>query len=186
MSKRLYRHDNLKYWWVYDLEEIATIMGIHVQTVRAWIKGEGLKIIDSKQPFLVYGLHLIEFIKKQNDKGKCKTPFDQIYCMSCKDARPAFKNNIAIEQRPNGVCAKAVCRTCKSKMNKTYKLGDFQKLKRTFNVVDVSKLYDCENSTDMTHIHDHIKTNKSESSQGDLIQWINQTTNHNSTQSTNG
>lgn len=170
MGKRLYRYDNLKYWWSYDLEEISTIMGVHVQTVRAWIKDEGLRTIDNTQPLLVYGLHLIQFIKKQNDKGKCKTLFDQIYCMSCKDARPAFQNNIAIEPRPSGLCAKAVCRTCKSKMNKTYKLIDFQKLKRTFNVVDVSKLYDCEHSTDKTHIHNNIKSNQSESLQQELFQ----------------
>lgn len=186
MGKRLHRHDNLKYWWCYDLEEVAAILKVHVQTVRTWIKYEGLKTIDDRQPLLIYGLHLIDFIKKQNHKGKCKTPFDQLYCMSCKDARPAFQNIIAFEQKSNGLCVKAVCRICKSKMNKTYKLSDFQKLKRTFNVVDVSKLYDCEHSTDKTHIHDHIKTNQSESSQGDLIQWLNQTTNQNTTPPTNG
>ena len=167
------------------MEEVANTLKVHVQTVRTWIKDEGLKIIDNRQPFLIYGFELIEFIKKQNHKGKCKTPFDQFYCMSCKDARPALQNTIAFVQKPNGLCVKAVCRTCKSKMNKTYKLNDFQKLKRAFNVVDVSKLYDCEDSTDMTHIHDHIKINQSESYQGDLIQWLNQTTKHNLTQPTN-
>lgn len=168
MGKRLYRHNSLKYWWCYDLDEIASHCGVHIQTVRAWIK-ESLQTIDNGNQLLVYGYCLIEFIKKQNDQGKCQTDFDQLYCMSCKDGRPAFQSKIAFEQKPNGLCVKSVCRTCKSKMNKTYKLGDFQRLKRTFDVVDVLKLYDCEYSTDKTHIHHHIESSQSEPLQRDLF-----------------
>ena len=151
------------------MDEAATILKVHVQTLRAWIKNDGLKIIDNKQPTLIRGFDLINFIKKQNDKGKCKTSFEEMYCMSCKDARPVFQNKIALEQKPNGLMAKSRCRSCKTKMNKNYKIEDFQKLKRAFNVVDVLKLYDCENPTAKTHIHDHIKTNHGESLQQELF-----------------
>ncbi|MDB5478405.1 MAG: DNA-binding protein [Alphaproteobacteria bacterium] len=169
MGKRLYRHRNLSYWWCYDLDEIANHCDVHVQTVRAWIKSEGLQTTDSNNPLLVYGLDLIAFLKKQNDKGKCRTAFEQFYCMSCKEACPALQTKVALEQKPNGLCAKAICRTCKSKMNKTFKLNDFQKLKRAFNVVDVSQLYDCEVPTLKTHIDGHSKDNEFESLQGDLV-----------------
>lgn len=173
MGKRLYPHNRLKYWWCYNLDEICDVFkdtGLHIQTVRKWIVKEGLSPIDRSKPTLVYGYDLITFLKRQNDKGKCKTEFDQFYCMSCKDARPIFQGKVSLTQKPNGVCARGYCRSCKSTMNKTYKFDDFQKLKRLFHVVDVLQLYDCEESSVMTHIDDCIKNTVSDSYQGDLFE----------------
>lgn len=171
MGKKLYPHNRLKYWWCYSAEEVCDLFqetGLHPQTLRKWTK-DGLQTIDNKKPALYFGADLKEFLKKQNDRNKCKTSFNEMYCFSCKDKRLVLQNKIAFEQKPNGLMAQAVCRTCKSKMNKSYKLSDIQKLKRGFRVVDVSQLYDCENSTSKTHFQDSEKMNESESYQGDLF-----------------
>jgi hypothetical protein len=168
MSKRLYSHNKVKYAHSYDKDDICALFDLHPQTVQAWINKRGLVTIDNKKPLLVYGWDLIQFLKIQNDKGKCPTNFDQMYCCKCKLARPIFRKAIKFEQKPNGLFVQAQCRQCKSVMSQNYKLTDFQKLKRTFNVVDVLELYDCEQPTIKTHIYDHINLTPSESLQGVL------------------
>lgn len=172
MSKRLYPHNRVRYWYAYDLDELCALfadIGLHVQTVRKWINKDGLKTIDKGKPSLVHGQTLIEFLKRQNSKSKCKTSFDQMYCMKCQDARPVFQKKIAIEHKDRFLKACGHCRVCKTKMFKSYKMSDFQELKRIFHAVDVSQLYDCLKPTDKTHIQAPVKSVVSESSQMDLF-----------------
>ena len=167
MSKRLYPHNHVRYWYAYDLDEICALFadtGLHIQTVRKWINKDGLKTTDTGKPVLVYGYDLIDFLKRQNDKDKCKTSFEQLYCMKCHDARPVFQNKITIELHKGGFLrACGHCRACKSRMFKSYKMEDCGALKRTFHVVDVLELYDCAIPTDKTHIpaQDEMRANES-------------------------
>jgi hypothetical protein len=168
MSKRLYHHNKVKYGRSYDKDDICALFDIHPQTVQAWIKKQGLKTIDNKKPSLVYGWDLIEFLKRKNNKDKCPTQFNEMYCFQCSLARPIFKKSVRFEEKHNGLFVQGRCRQCKSVMSQNYKLKDFQKIKRIFNVVDVLELYDCEQSTCKTHICDHVRNNPSEPSQGVL------------------
>ena len=171
MGKKLYPHNRLKYWWCYSIKEICDVYkdtGLHAQTIRKWTR-DGLQAIDKKKPALYFGHDLIDFLKASNDRNKCQTSFNEMYCFSCKDKRRVFQNRVAFQQKANALRAKSVCKTCKSKMNKIYKLSDFQKLKRSFHVVDVSQLYDCESSTLKTHIDDSKKMSEFESRQGNLF-----------------
>lgn len=172
MAKRLYPHDRIRYWYVYDINDICALFkdkGLHPQTVRKWIKQYGLKILDHKKPTLIYGYDLIQFIKKHNQKGKCQTEFHQFFCLSCKDARSVYRGTIQMTHKANGLHVKARCRTCKKDMYKTYTMSDYQKLKKKFHVVDVLELYDCTNATSMTQFHKPEKNNGNESYYGDLF-----------------
>ena len=172
MSKRLYRHNLVRYWSCYDLEGIRALFerkGLHIQTVRAWITKYGLKTIDKSKPSLVFGYDLIQFLKLQNDKGKCQTEFHEFYCMKCRDARPVFESKIQVVEKNGFIQANGHCRTCKSRMSKSYQLSDFQELKRTFYMVDVLELYDSANTTAKTHITDTHKSHESESSKLNLL-----------------
>jgi len=171
MSKRLYPHKRVRYWYTYDTDEICTLFAdlrLHPQTVRVWIKAE-LKIIDKGKPALVYGYDLIAFLKKRNDQNKCSTAFDQFYCMKCRDARPLFRNLIAVEQNSNFIKAQGLCRICKTRMFKSYRLDAFPEMQKTFKLVEVSELYDFSTATDNTHLETQEKMPKSESDQGDLF-----------------
>ncbi|MDH5721851.1 MAG: helix-turn-helix domain-containing protein [Alphaproteobacteria bacterium] len=173
MSKRLYPHNRVRYWSAYDLDEICALFsdtGLHIQTVRRWINKGGLQTIDRNKPTLIYGQNLIDFLKRQNSKGKCKTAFDQIYCMKCKDGRPVYQKKIVIEQHKGGFLkASGLCRECKNRMFKSYKMEDYGALKRTFHVVDVLELYDCVTPTDKTHISAQEQKRASESGQMELF-----------------
>ena len=171
MSRRLYPHKRVRYWYAYDLDDICALfsdIGLHTQTVRKWIKN-GLKTIGTGKPALVYGNDLIAYLKKNNTANKCKTEFDKFFCMGCQDARYIFQNKITITQKSQFLHIKAICRTCKKPMFKNYKLSDFSKLKNKFVLVDVSQLYDCEISSGKTHIHAQKQDGLNESSQGELF-----------------
>ena len=171
MSRRLYSHKRVRYWYAYDIDEVCALyadLGLHSQTVRKWIKN-GLKTIDAGKPALIYGHDLIAYLKKHNQANKCKTAFDEFFCMACQDARSILRNEIAIEQKSQFLKVQGICRTCKGKMFKNYKLLDFAELRKRFQLVDVSQLYDCSSPTDKTHIPSQEESLPSESLQGDLF-----------------
>lgn len=172
MSKRLYPHNRVRYWYAYDIDDICALfsdLGLHVQTVRKWIKN-GLKTIDGGKPSLIYGNDLIAYLKKNNEGNKCKTAFNEMYCFTCQDARPVFKSQVSLSQEKPFIKAQGVCRECKKPMFKSYKIADYSKLKRTFTLVDVLELYDPAISTDKTHIHAEEQNAVNESLQMDLFQ----------------
>ncbi len=171
MSRQLYPHKRVRYWDVYDIDDICTVFldkKLHPQSVRKWIKN-GLNTIDGGKPALVHGNDLIAFLKKQNTKNKCVTAFDEMFCMTCRDARPIYQNKIVLTQKANLLAVSGLCRACKTKMYQNYKMDDFPKLRKKFNVVDVLELYDCEAPNDRTHIHAHTHHPASESLQGVLF-----------------
>ncbi len=171
MSKRLYPHKRVRYWYAYDIDDICALfsdLGLHPQTVRKWIKN-GLQAMDAGKPALVYGHDLIAYLKKNNSANKCKTAFDEMYCMRCQDARPVFRNKIAVEQKTQFLKVQGACRECKNPMFKNYKLSDFPALRQKFTLVGVLELYDFETPTDKTHIHAQEQNTASESTQGELF-----------------
>lgn len=168
MSRRLYSHKRIKYWYVYDIDNVCDVfsdLGLHPQTIRKWIAKDGLKAIDNGRPILIYGNDLILFLKIQNNKGKCKTDFDQFFCMKCQDACHVFQNKIVVEQKAQVLRGQAVCRTCKTRMFKTYSLNVVGELKERFKLVGVSELYDCADTSDKTHIETCSKIPINESEQ---------------------
>lgn len=170
MSKRLYPHNRIRYWYVYDLDEVCELFrdtGLHIQTVRKWISQDGLKPIDRSKPILIYGHTLIDFLKAHNSKGKCVTPSDKMFCMKCQDARSIYQKKIKLEHKNNFLKVSGCCSTCKTPMFKNYKMTDYPQLKRIFYLVDVLELYDCEIPTSKTHLTTQGKQPANESTIGE-------------------
>lgn len=171
MSRRIYPHSRVRYWYTYDIDDICTLyseFSLHPQTVRKWVT-QGLKTIDKGKPMLIYGNDLIQYLKRNNDANKRPTAFDELYCGSCHDAQPILQSRIAIEQAGHSLKVRGKCRQCKGKMVQNYKLSDFSELRRRFKIVDVSELYDDATPADKTHIHAPTKEAQNESLQGELF-----------------
>ncbi|MCE3255719.1 MAG: Helix-turn-helix domain protein [Rickettsiaceae bacterium] len=147
MGKRIYPLNRIKYWYGYDVDDVCRLYSkhkLHPKTVLEW-KKQGLQAIDNRNPILFYGFCLIKFLGKMNESNKCKTAFDEIFCMKCKEGKRPLKRQIQlIPENRTFLKVKAVCQTCKNQMFKNYKLDDLQKVKRTFAVVEVLELYDYE------------------------------------------
>jgi len=168
MARRLYPHKCIKYWYVYDIDDICTLFaefGLHVQTVRKWVK-DGLKTIDKGKPALIYGNDLIDFLKAHNSKNKCQTLFNEMFCVKCQDARKVYQRKVKINHKQGFLHVSGICSECKSTMFKSYKIKDWPELKRIFQVVDILQLYDCEDSTTKTHLQPDTTTPTNESSYG--------------------
>jgi hypothetical protein len=171
VGKRIYPLNPIKYWWVYDIEEICDLYKkykLHHQTVIEWIR-KGLPTIDKTKPALIYGYDLKAFLGNQNLAGKFKTEFHQIFCRGCKEIKEPYKKQVQLEHKKNFVNAKARCPSCKKELFKSYKLDDFQKLKSVFCVVDVLQLYDCANPALNTQFLAQAKTPLNEPAQGELF-----------------
>lgn len=169
MSKRLYPHNRIRYWYAYDLEDICELFqdtGLHIQTIRKWINKDGLKAVDVTKPVLIYGHTLIAFLKNHNARGKCATPFEKIYCLKCQDARPVYQKRITLEHKNNFLSVSGYCSTCKTQMFKNYKMDDLGQIKRTFHTGDVLQLYDGLLPTFKTHLNTQGKIPGNESGHG--------------------
>jgi len=77
-------------------------------------------MIDAGKPALVYGHALITYLKKNNNASKCKTAFDEMYCMGCQDARPIFRDKISVGQKLQFLKIQGICHECKRSMFKSY------------------------------------------------------------------
>lgn len=80
------RHPNPRHAKIhrsYTVDEIASLYGIHKNTVRNWVK-RGLPTSDDRQPMLILGKHLAAFLQIKRTAGKKPCGLGQIYCVRCR------------------------------------------------------------------------------------------------------
>lgn len=70
----------------YTVEEAATVLGVHRQTVRQWIR-VGLRTSDERRPYLLLGHDLAEFLIERRRKNKVRCSPGTIYCVRCRSAK---------------------------------------------------------------------------------------------------
>ena len=113
----------------YTVEEIASLLGVHKNTVRQWIK-HGLSVCDDRRPLLVVGRDLAAFLKTQRNKNKCKCQLYELYCLRCrKPQKPA--GNVAefeyVTDKVGNLSAKCpVCEACMHKRISVVKLSQIR------------------------------------------------------------
>ena len=83
MKKRLHNPKLAKIHRNYSVDEIATLFGVHRNTVRAWVK-RGLATSDDRRPMLILGRDLVAFLQAQRAKNKRTCQPGEIYCVRCR------------------------------------------------------------------------------------------------------
>jgi hypothetical protein len=83
MKKRHPNHRRIKIHRSYTVEEIASLLNKHKNTVRAWVK-DGLPTSDDKRPRLIRGPELIAFLQTRRAKNKQTCQPGEIYCVRCR------------------------------------------------------------------------------------------------------
>ncbi|HSW71398.1 MAG TPA: helix-turn-helix domain-containing protein [Gammaproteobacteria bacterium] len=127
--KRNHNHRLIKIHRSYTVEEIASLLNTHKNTIRAWIK-DGLSTTDSKRPLLVQGRDLAVFLQARRLKNKQKCNCDEMYCVKCH--LPRVPAGDLVEYKPyNEKIGNliAICPYCHSIMNRRVSLA---KLKPVF------------------------------------------------------
>lgn len=91
MGQRLPNPRLVKMHRSYTVEEVARLFGLHRNTVRQWIKRDGLPVCDDRRPLLILGTALVAFLtaKRTSNKRPCQP--GELYCLRCRTPqRPAL------------------------------------------------------------------------------------------------
>lgn len=118
MIKRRPNHRLVKIHRNYTVEEVASLFGIHKNTVRQWIK-KGLPLCDEKRPVLILGRVLAEFLQAQKTKNKRVCQPGEMYCLRCREPRKPVADLLeyqAITDKVGNLVA--ICSHCNALMNR--------------------------------------------------------------------
>lgn len=118
MRKGHPNHRRVKIHRSYVVEEIASLLGVHKNTVRRWVKS-GLSPCDDRRPILIQGRDLVSFLQARRAKNKRHCGPGEMYCVRCRFLRsPA--GEMAEYQWLTEKCGNLVgiCPECYSMMNR--------------------------------------------------------------------
>jgi hypothetical protein len=126
MAKRYPNHRLVKLHRSYTVEEIASLLGVHKNTVRVWIKS-GLPISDGKRPVLVLGTDLAAFLQAQRGKNKQPCQPGEIYCVRCRAPKcPAgdVADYLPVTEKFGKLTA--ICPVCEHMMNRLVSMAKLE------------------------------------------------------------
>jgi hypothetical protein len=118
MGKHHPNHRLVKINRSYTLEETASVLDVHKNTVREWIR-TGLPTIGDKRPILILGRELIAFLLARRQKNKQTCRPGEIYCVRCH--APKFPAGGMADYVPDTEMVGnlvAICPDCGSIMNR--------------------------------------------------------------------
>ena len=130
MPKRAANYRMVKIHRSYTVEEIASLLSTHKNTVRTWVKN-GLATNDDKRPMLILGADLAGFLKARRTKNKRPCKPGEFYCVRCRAPRiPAgglvdYKAESETNNR-----LEAICPVCNCMMNRWISIAKLEQIRK--------------------------------------------------------
>lgn len=91
-KKRHPNHRLIKIHRNYTVEEVASVLGVHKNTVREWIR-QGLPTTDDRRrPMLILGSDLVSFLKTRRARNKRPCRPGELYCVRCRTPKSPAEN----------------------------------------------------------------------------------------------
>lgn len=128
MGKRLPNPRLAKIHRSYTVDEVASLYGIHKNTVREWVK-RGLPTSDDRRPMLILGRALMTFLQAKRAKNKQTCQPGEIYCVRCRVPQtPA--GGMADYQPPTSTLGNliGICPSCNSMMYRRVNLTKLEQV----------------------------------------------------------
>jgi hypothetical protein len=117
MARTRFNPQRVKIHFSYTVEDIARMLGVHKNTVRAWLKA-GLEAIDDRRPVMVQGRVLRAFLERKRTVNRSRCPPGTLYCVKCRAPRPPALGMVDfIPLRPSSGYLRALCETCATLMH---------------------------------------------------------------------
>lgn len=138
----------------YSILETAKLLGIGVNTVRAWIR-LGLQVLGSDKPILIPGDGLKSWLKARGAARKYKCLPDELYCLRCRRPQTVKTGSAVVTPRNNKtVTVQARCAICYARMNKTASLAKISEIQISFGLKTLAQvnLEGCDNPTVNQHL----------------------------------
>ncbi|MGE3601583.1 MAG: helix-turn-helix domain-containing protein [Dehalococcoidia bacterium] len=135
MARRHPNHRLVKIHRSYYVAEVATLLGVHRNTVREWIK-RGLPTSDRRRPLLILGRDLAAFLQARRERNRRTCQSGEIYCVRCRAPRSPAGDMVEYEPL-TGVLGNLVgiCPTCESMI---YRRVNLTKLEEVRGKLDVA------------------------------------------------
>lgn len=118
----------------YTVEDVASLFGIHRNTVREWVK-RGLPKCDSKRPMLILGRDLATFLQEQRLKNKRTCQPGEIYCVRCRAPKsPAGDMTDYQPVTPTLGNLVGICPTCESMIYRRVNLAKLDQIRGKLDI----------------------------------------------------
>ena len=118
----------------YTVDEVATLFGIHKNTVREWVK-RGLPTNDGKRPVLILGRELVAFLTARRAKNKRTCPPGEMYCLRCRAPRaPAGEMVDYVPVTTTLGNLMAICETCETMMYRRVSLAKLEQVRGNLDI----------------------------------------------------
>src|SRR5215468_536265 len=112
MSARRPNPRRVKIHRSYTVEEVASALGLHKNTVRRWVAGD-LKPIDDRRPTMFRGVDVVEFLQKRRTVSKRPCAPGQMYCFKCRTPKNPTGSMADLEVAgPSTGRLVGICPTC--------------------------------------------------------------------------
>jgi helix-turn-helix protein len=131
------RHPNPKLVKIhrnYTVEEAARKLGVHKNSVRAWIKS-GLPVMNERRPTLIYGLDLLRFLQTRRKSARRPCPPGHMYCLRCRvPQRPAGDMADYVPMAVASGNLRGICPSCETLMHRRINLMQLEALRAILDI----------------------------------------------------
>jgi hypothetical protein len=119
----------------YTIEEVATVLRVHRNAVRYWIKKCALPAFTDQRPHLIQGGDLVSFLKGRRAARRQHCGPGQFFCLKCRQPRTSAQGMVDYRLIiPSRGVLMGMCPVCATLMHRFVSQARLAAVSREFNV----------------------------------------------------
>jgi hypothetical protein len=119
----------------YTIDEAASVLRVHRNAVRYWIRKSGLPVFNEQRPHLIQGGDLVSFLKARREARRRSCGPGQFFCLKCREPRTSAEGMIDYQPitSSRGVFV-GMCPVCETMMYRFVSRARLPTIASQFNV----------------------------------------------------